>query len=61
MQVIAAPRAREGEFSLDPVELGYSVALLTQYLLSEAGTEEVIQASIVVGEKPKKLLHCKWF
>jgi hypothetical protein len=61
MQVMAAPLARVGQLSLYPVELGYSVALLALYLLAEAGTKEVIEASIVVGEKSNKLLNGKGF
>ena len=56
MDVPAAELAAVSLLRNDPIELGYSVALGALYLLAEAGTEEVIEASIVVREQFEKLL-----
>jgi hypothetical protein len=58
---MTAPLARVGQLSLNSVELGYSVAFVTQYLLAEPSTKQVIEASIVVREQSKKLLDCNGF
>jgi hypothetical protein len=61
MDVPAAPLAAIGLLAGDPVKLGYSGALGTLYLLPEPRSEQVIEASIVVGEKREELLYCKGF
>jgi hypothetical protein len=61
MQVVAAPLARISQLGFKPVELGYSVAVGAQYLLAEAGTKEVIEASIVARKAREELLYCKGF
>ena len=61
MDVPAAERAAVGPLGLYSVKLGYSVALGALYLLAEARSEQVIEASIVVGELREELLYCKGF
>jgi uncharacterized membrane protein YphA (DoxX/SURF4 family) len=56
VHVVAAPLAAVGHLRSQLVKPGDLVALWTQYLLAEAGAEQMIQASFVVRKELEKLL-----